>query len=122
MDIKKSKFDGFLQLPRELNSKLFTGELTFNEFGLLLILVMNADWDSRHKAYRKVLISNSKLGTIEGLDRNKVAKLKKFLIKKKIIELIGKKEAIEIIRIFDFEKYQAKIDWKMATLLKDIEE
>lgn len=122
MDKTSSKFKKFNKLPRFLNYDLFFGKLTFDEFGLLLIYVMNGDWDSRHrKTFGTSRLSNAQVGKISELNRNKVANLKERLIKKGYIKKVGTKYGIDRISITDFDDaFQTRIDWQMRQIFNEV--
>lgn len=113
------KNKGFLKLLREYNVGLFKGKISLDEFGLMQILIMNADWDNRHRNYGKLCLSNKLLGKIKGLSRNKVAILKASLINKKYIKIIGKENLVDIIEVCNFNKYQPNPDFGYAKIFYD---
>jgi hypothetical protein len=115
------KTKGFLKLLRELNGYLFNGILSTDEFGLFMALVMNADWDKRHRNVGRVCISNNTLGKIRGLNRAKVADLKKSLVKKGFIQIVGEENSVDIILISSFEKYLLNTDFGYSKIFKELE-
>ena len=106
-------------LPRWLNQKMVEQSLTFDEFGVLLILVMNANYGERK--FGHVCLSNIEIGKIRGLNRNKVARIKKSLLNKKLITKLGKDHGIDSLKVENFYDFQHKIDWKMRQMLRDID-
>lgn len=121
MDKTSPKFKNFNKLPRYLNYDLFFGKLTLNEFGLLLIYVMNADFDSRHKNFGTAYLSNTEVGRIIELDRNKIAKLKDRLISKGYIKMVEVRNGIEKMRIKNFDDdFQTRIDWGLKKIFNDV--
>jgi hypothetical protein len=97
---KLSKLRGFYKMPRDLILKLFSRDLTFNQFGLLVIYLGFADWDSTHRKFGTTNISNNELRKcIIGLDKNKIAVEKWILAGKNFIEIERLKSNAEIITI-----------------------
>jgi hypothetical protein len=100
------KLCGFYKIPRKLILDLFEGNLTFNQFGLLLIYVGLADWDKRHgKNYAVCKMSNRDLSKIIGLNKTKVAYNKNILQIKRKLEIMYKKGNVEYVRILEPEQY-----------------
>lgn len=117
----KIKTTGFLKLNRELNGFLFAEDLSTDEFGLLLIFAMNADWDTRHRNFGRVCISNKTLGKIRGLNRNKAANLKKSLESKGFIKKHETENGVDIIEVIGFEKFQPNPNLGYAGIVKSLE-
>lgn len=122
IDQKQLNTKGYLKLPRVLNGLLFAGKLDIKEFTLLMVLIMNCDWDYRHKNVGRVCVSNKKLASIKGLNRNLVSKLKNALVNKGLIKKEGVEyNGIDIIEVRNFDKYQTNQKLGFNWLLKDIE-
>lgn len=117
----KIKTKGFLKLHREHNHLLFTGVLSIDEFGLLMVLVMNADWDIKHKNFGRVCIPNKLLGEIKGFNRNKVAILKESLNKKGLVKKVDEENSVDVIEIIDFNKYQPNPNFGYAGIIKSLD-
>lgn len=123
IDQDSPKFKNYNLLPRRFNKMLFCGEISLDEFAILLIYVMCADWDNRHKVYSTISISNNFLSKkIIGLSRNKVAELKKTLLEKGFIKLLESKNGLDTVKIEKFNDFQPKIDWNMKRIEKEIDE
>jgi len=115
--MKSLKFKGFNKLPRWLNKMLFENLLTLDEFGILLIYVMNADYG---RNFGVVCLSNVKIGKIKGVNRNRVSKIKQSLIRKGLIKRTGEEYGKDIMRINKFSDFQTKIDWKLKKIEREV--
>lgn len=96
------KLNGFYNMPRRIVAKLFKKEITFDQFGLLMIYVANADWDDRHKNYAICKISNNEIAkNVIGLNKNKIAIAKNTLEIKRYIKILrreGNQHRVKILR------------------------
>lgn len=106
----KTNFSGYIQLLRAIQLLIKDGTLNFTQFGVYICLVMQADYERRHKKTYGVIIRDDKeIARKLGCNYTTIHKHRKELIKK---GLLIEKDGLTTVPNFHLFEYH--IVWKLV--------
>lgn len=101
MNIKyKTNFKGYIPVPRGILNLIRDKEMTFNELGFFICLVMQADYDQRHQNYKYVLRDDKELSQNLGCNQATIFRNRKKLAKIGVVMCVEGNTQITNIDMF----------------------
>ena len=92
---------GYIALPRALLCYKKKNNLSFSEFCVYLCLIMQADFDKRHKRYGVIIREDAKIAELLNCDKTTIYKQKKKLLAKGFIRKEHDYYCINNFDVFD---------------------